>query len=591
MTEYRLYVPRVLFVDEGRNMVRRRSSALLPDDVVNDCWKGGTERLDLKQQQESDAALPVNDAFDDFLNSATVMATNAHSRYRSQSTFQSKSRQVNWDEENDMMDEDDQEISNRQQQLFKSQTQPLLQSQLEEYWRTSTQKEAASSTSWFDYLAPPHHPKSLLSLPTTSFDQDYDYYSYTHTMPAWLENDCLERLRWLLEECDSCGGVVVAGSRSWADGLATKLLQELEQEVPSASRWMISMSEQQKQDDSSMGPLEAEHVDIPTWRTQQVQNVRRRLQTGLALAEQSQHAHAILPLSNTCSIMQAAAALEAATLCYRLHPSAAQSARIALNSYYGGSYGGEFPFGTVPYLSFAEFLTTMKPSNTHLMLELDSLLPTTDFSINKLQQGTSVERDLRMKHQQETSCKRAREELPGLWMKDTTENGILSACSPLPTDRSNHTHFCLAAAMRPASLGTTISEQTLCLMEGMGVRYQPEQSLATVLPQSMAQLTQGGYAAGSYWKSMYQLKAHTTTLSVLGNSTRSFGFLQKTCSDMKSVFGPSMKGFYNRDVKTGILPELEDVEHSLSLIYNLRDTYRPPEGSGLADERELHFEE
>jgi hypothetical protein len=228
-------------------------------------------------------------------------------------------------------------------------------------------------------------------------------------------------------------------------------------------------------------------------------------------------------------------------------------------------------------------LTSVKPSNTHLMLELDTLLPTTAFSYDMLQQGTSLERDMRMTQLQEPTTKRPKEELPGLWMLDVAHGGVLSSCSPQPSNRALHNHFCLSTALRPASRSEpTVAQYTQCLMEGSGVRYRPEHSLATVLPQSLWQLTQGGYAAGSYWKSLYNLTPSTPTLSVLSNSTRSFAHLQSTCADMKTVFAPRSKGFYNRDVMAGVLPELEDVENALSVVYNLRDSYRPPDGSDLA---------
>jgi hypothetical protein len=112
-------------------------------------------------------------------------------------------------------------------------------------------------------------------------------------------------------------------------------------------------------------------------------------------------------------------------------------------------------------------------------------------------------------------------------------------------------------------------------MEGIGIRFRPEQSLATIVHQSLYRLTDDGYSAGSYWKSLYNLKPQTDVLAVLGNSTRSFPYLRANCTEMKTVFSPSYKGLYNRDVATGLLPELEDAEHALSTVYHLRDTYKP----------------
>jgi hypothetical protein len=296
------------------------------------------------------------------------------------------------------------------------------------------------------------------------------------------------------------------------------------------------------------------------------------MQNGLALAEHSQYAHAVLPLSNRIQANQLAAAMEAVTLNYRLRPSESQQHIVGINSYYSGSYGGGFPFGTVPNLSFSEFLTTMKPSNAHVMLELDALLPDTPFSFDNLRQGTSVERDMRMKNSLPSKSK---DELPGLWMTDISHGGILSSCSPRPSGWSLHNHFCLSSAMRPASSSVSILEYARCLMEGIGIRFRPEQSLATIVHQSLYRLTDDGYSAGSYWKSLYNLKPQTDVLAVLGNSTRSFPYLRANCTEMKTVFSPSYKGLYNRDVATGLLPELEDAEHALSTVYHLRDTYKP----------------
>jgi hypothetical protein len=127
-------------------------------------------------------------------------------------------------------------------------------------------------------------------------------------------------------------------------------------------------------------------------------------------------------------------------------------------------------------------------------------------------------------------------------------------------------------------------------MQGMGIRYRPESSMATVANQSLAALTGDGYAAGSYWQSVWG--SSTPVLSVLGNSTRVYPHLQQISDDMKQAMLPRSRGFYNRDVTNGLLPEAEDCQEALAYCLDVRDLYRPPQGSGLAvDEEGTYFDE
>jgi hypothetical protein len=127
-------------------------------------------------------------------------------------------------------------------------------------------------------------------------------------------------------------------------------------------------------------------------------------------------------------------------------------------------------------------------------------------------------------------------------------------------------------------------------MQGMGIRYRPESSIATVTNQSLATLTGNGYAAGSYWQSVWGTQ--TPVLSVLGNSTRVYPHLHQISADIKQAMLPRYRGYYNRDVTDGLLPEAEDCQEALAYCFDVRDLYRPPDGSGLAvDEEGSYFDQ
>ena len=128
-----------------------------------------------------------------------------------------------------------------------------------------------------------------------------------------------------------------------------------------------------------------------------------------------------------------------------------------------------------------------------------------------------------------------------------------------------------------------------CLMQGMSIRYRPQQSFAALANQSLVQLTDAGYGAGSYWKSVWTNPTKSPVLSVLGNSTRSYSHLDKTTCEMKKSISRKCHGFYNRDVQQGVLPELEDCQDALEGLFDLQDVYRPPEGSGAVVEEDCEF--
>ena len=563
-------------------------------------------------------------------------------------SYQSSGRHVDWDDEGEEEEDDDEEererlarLKERQEQEWYESTCVPLQTQLDKFWAndsrqhvrqqeeiqqpaTTTNLEisesALTTASWIDYWMPPYHPKSCLPLPQDStVVQDWDD-SYIHGLAgisqSWREDELSERLRSILEECDACqGAVLLCSNRGWSAGLSCSLLQELQDECPAAQRFVMPIDEpnlkQQQSQQIDEERKEQQPAGLPadqsSWHAGNVYRVHGPIEQGLALHQYSELAHAILPLSldrNIHTPAHIAAALDCLTLPYRL--SGKRESLVGLNSsHFYGSMSGNFPFGTTSKLTFREFLGQLRPSSKHMMFELDMMLPETGATTaleSRLQAGTSLERDRRMR-QRGSSRTQQRDDLPGTWMlqagapSDSMDiRGLMTCMSPLSTkmttaqDRSQHFHFALSTALRPSSFGTlSLDEYMTCLMEGTGPRFQPEQSTATVLRQSLEQLTTGGYGAGSYWKTTWGSKDNDDSLkrapvlAVLGNTTRRYGQLDQLAADMKQALSPKLRGFYNRGVMQGTLLEAEDCQESLSTCLDLRDTYMPPSGSGIVD--------
>ena len=521
-----------------------------------------------------------------------------------------------WDDDEEEEEEDDEDEQERLAQLeqrrrneWLTSTYEPIQTQLDDFWKThhapteptpdprvannnnaaqSTTTETETTTdgleassppaldiSWMDYYMPPYHPQSLLSVPSS---HDEDGYWPVATSNTADDERVLDRMRRMLEECSACQGLMLCqGSKGWSAGMADgRLLPFWADECPSARRMVVSWHDDNQ---DSAPPSTGE------W-------VRHAVEQAWALHQCQELAHAVLPLElpkATASVVSqfqgtawAAAALECATLPFRLRPN--HGSRIALQSGYTAG------FGEASSISFAEFLNQLLPSSKHMVLELDVMLPqqqTPKQSLaRRLQQGTSVERDTRMRSRTTVT-----EELPGSWMSSADSGGVLTSLSPLSRtdhdDRSLHRHFSLSAAVRTSNDTTLSTNQYLSsLMEGMGPRFHPEQSMATVLDQSLGQLTTNGYAAGSYWKSAVwnkNAKHDDSVLAVLGNTTRRYAHLQQTAADLKRALSPKLRGFYNRHVMQGLLPEGEDCQEALESCLDLRDTYMPPQGSGLGN--------
>lgn len=658
-----------LFQQQDGNNSNADTANATANDTANTrtslVWSNGpVERLD--HQPTAAVAEQTNHrdgtgALEQFWQDASSLAYAPYSRYRTSSTtttdkYQSASsssgRHVVWDEDEPEIDEEEEERL-RQRQLrqerewYESTYQPLQQ-KLDDYWTdilapVTTKKEsqdnqpAADSKNpptnsatkdasvkkepttievpWTDYYMPPYHPKSCLPLPQDS-TADTAWDSYTNGLAgissSWKEDDLFERLRTMLEDCDSCQGVVLLSSAGgWAAGMTGALLEELQDECPAAHRMVVSVQAASTSPDQAATIDTAETIATattapipppPNWHTLNVQRVRSQVEQGLALHQYKELAQVILPLqlqqqtSGWESAAHLAAGLEAVTLPYRLQQAGDRSL-IGINSgqFYGSSSHG-LPFGTAPHLTFREFVRQVKPSTQHCLLEMDMMLPlqrqqqqaaaANQQSFDTvLKAGTSIERDPRVQPSRRSAA--VRQELPGTWM---LPDGILTSMSPVAKaegkqnfmDRSLHRHFALSTALRPNDKELSTAQYLTCLMEGAGPRFRPEQSMATVLQQSLVgDLTAGGYGAGSYWKRLWKNKE---SLAVLGNTTRRYSSLNETCLQMKEALQSSrLRGFYNRDVQQGALPEAEDCEEALSACWDLRDAYMPPDGSGLVE--------
>ena len=381
--------------------------------------------------------------------------------------------------------------------------------------------------------------------------------------------------------------------------------------------------------------------------TKMIESFRSALNSGLALHGLSSNSDLFLPISlaksaealfgsgaNTTTFQSSAAAalaIEASSIPYRLlglrststGPITPMRSKIGIQSGFfagsGQSDNSSDPYATAERLSFHEFMSCVKPSNRHSILSLDALITTVNsngMSLNSaLMQGTSIER---RRLEAEANSYRGRhrygglqrEVEPGLWLEDRQNyGGILSSFSPVPSSgqasiRSNHSHFALSSSYRPAGNDPSsdpAAAYTTPLMEGRGLRYRPEVSVGTVVRQSIRGLTgNAGYAAGAYWKSILGSPGTTTDgqpsdidsyisapiLSVLGNSTRVYPHLSSTSTNFAAALSRRYAGYMSRDSMAGLAPEGEDAEEAVEAIYEMRDAYEPPLGSGLLDDDE-----
>jgi len=604
-----LYVPRAVFIDHPSTFDRPTSSEIpLQNQINTDAWDGPVERI------ESRETLPVDDAFSRFFQDASTLAYGSHSRYRKPEreksvSYASQSRHVNWDDE-DMGEEGDEiETSNkeleeeqRKQDWYNKSYLPT-QSRLDSYWspdpssprppiQTNKNEVHVDASQperpWTDYLLPPFKPTSCLSLPTTvNSIQDWDTFNrgLAAYSSAWKEDKLFDSIRRALEVCDACQGIFLGiSSTGWAAGMGALLLQELSDECPAAYRLAVSFESN----------AETKRVNDKNhdWHTRNVLRVRNQVERGLSQYQLRENAHAIVPLEfhGDESSRLSAVAMESVLLPYRLKAQADAVTGLSSSHFYG-SFTGEYSFGTASSLSFRELVKQNRPTPAHCMLEIDLKHPST-LSEAKLatfvQQGTSVERDHRMRH---PDSNYGRPELPGKWIQDSEGWLNLSPHSREAhafEDRSKNLHFSLSASIRSSSsLSLTNNQLVTCMMESIGPRFRPEQSSATVLRQDLLSMTAGGYGAGSYWNQTWQddkSEEVSPVVALLGNTSRRYSHLNETATKMKEALSPKLRGFYTRDLMEGSLPELDDCEEAIANCWDLRDVYMPPDGSGLVDD-------
>lgn len=410
-----------------------------------------------------------------------------------------------------------------------------------------------------------------------------------------------EKIRVELERTDSCQGfnILTEGCGIYA-GMTDWLLQELQQECRAAGRWVFQIADDDDDNNADLQEHDDQDGAVPKHKATELaraqRRVRNRVQCGLAMSGLSDKAHVLVPLklpsqakngSLFRSSAELAMALETVMLPYRCQ-SSSSSTLVGWNSMSGYEEGAS-PGG----MSLGDYLTTLQPSSRYSLLELDTV--TSSESRQRLGQilaaGTSVERDPRTRRAPTST------EYPGAWLQDEqfgASPGILTSLSPghLPKhDRSLHRHFGLSTCLRrtlvsDSPLLSTNQQYLTSVMEGMGIRHRPETAFGLVTHQSLTQLAASGnrYGAGSYWQYLLGAGVDVPVLSVLGNTTRMYPHLNTVSKDMKDALTSSKsKGFYEREVAAGTLPESDDCAEAMESCWDLRDAYEPPNGSGLVD--------
>ncbi|GAX28878.1 hypothetical protein FisN_20Lh182 [Fistulifera solaris] len=653
------YVPRAIFIDRPSAFVRQQQRFWHATEAADSLvWSGTVETVESSRVNQ-----PENDSFLHFFQTAATLAYAPYSRYKAPARYSeepnkynSSGRHVNWDEEVDnSVNEEEaararQRQEKRQQQEWYDSTFQPLQSEMEERsaaFQTHNNQEAKalSDTSvkedqkqqepiaWVDYLMPPYDPRSCLPLPQDStVAAAWDTYQngLAGINNKWKDDALFEQLRRTLEDCDACQGVLIMTSSSasmahapasatpapygWASGLTVAMLQELQDECPMAQRMVMSIEENAHREPGHQpDATPSTEEKAVSWNNRNIHKVRGQVERGLAMQQYRELAQMVLPLrlpiQSATSVSRfdqtawLAASLESVTLPYRLRHNPELSLIGMNSSYYSGSFAGGLSYGTSSSLSFREYLHQLRPSSQHIILELDTLLPSTHLSTSLeslLLSGTGIERDARMRSGHNNFNSSASFELPGMWVQSTSHGGILSSLSPsnIDEDRLLHRHFASFGALRPSldasrrkkqqpGEPTSLTRYLTCLMEGTGPRFATQQTAASVIQQSLGDLTNGGYGAGSYWQHIWSSRSSSasprnpTVLALLGNTTRRYHHLELTASELKDGLSSRFRGYYNRDVEQGALPEREDCEDALAACLDLRDAYFPLEGSGL----------
>lgn len=620
-----IYVPRTILIDRPREFRRQQrrffantnhQDEMSPEDfVAPSLWGGGVEQLAVGSEDDKDGLVR-------FFQDASVLAQSSYSRYRVPSTnnssissfkASSNGRHVDWDAIEEQEQGEAEEARGQQRtrvDTWYTETLRPTQRQLDKFWTAEVdavnpkpfaEQQTLESPCWTDYWMPPYHPKSCLPLPHDSDAvADWDSYNsgYKGLSETWKEDKLLESIRSVLEECDSCQGVVLFSSLTqsgWETGLSTLLLQELQDECPSAHRLVIPIESLHSNEDEKDATSSS-----TSWASKRTNKVRCQINRSLAVHQFKDLAHTVMPLCHPQKMTKyglavVAMALETTTLPYRLRSLSTSNERslVGVNALHCTDTGNyDVPFGTAPKLSFRSFLNHLKPSSEHSFAELSILSPPKMSSIDEiLWKGTSLDIDHRAR-QPPAARGMSTPRAPGEWLSLETNWMTMSPQGRNATvkalDRSLHRNFCLSSSLRPNEAGELSSIQYVqCMMEGMGIRCRPEHTLGTVLRQSIDDLVRDGYGAGSYWKDVRISSFDDTkltqspVLSMVGNTTRSFFYFDDVALDTKEALSQQFRQFFGREVQQDRLPELDECREALTTCWDVRDAYMPPDGSGL----------
>jgi hypothetical protein len=626
------YVPRAILVDYPYHPQQQQAPSLLAT-----AGGGGGQPLqplgqerqegegDLRphyqpQQQHHKASV----SYEEFTRLAASLAFHPNSRYHvpshktqhqstSSSAFAPTGRQVNWDEEEEEEEDDEDRTRNdenedrRRHEAWKREF-TAAQETLDRFWEQESSSspieegptaevgtQPPSGRDWRTMLMHPYRPDgTILTAPRMSLGTGHgaganpvvETYTSGQTpdVTSWMETTVWETARQRLEECDSCQGLILGHSGAVFAGWATSFLREWNDECPHKSCLVVATSSSEMSltgGGNNNGWDEKRHI----------------LQHLLALDDHNDLADAVLPChvgGDDVVSAEAACALEAATLPFRLQPSSSKSrARTLLSS---ATLNQDDFTGT---LSFREFLRTLlRQSASRNLLHLSSYRPGPTNEDNLLQtallQGTSIQRDYRMRQPGYAGggIHRGPDELPGKWLSETTVGGLMSNWLPNTPihgpvgDRSLHYNFASSAALRMSATVNGIDDYATGLLESMAIRYRPAQAMATVVNESLSDITCNGYAAGSYWATHQRRRAATVQLATLDNSSRVYPYLHHLVTATERIMAPGSRrsldrSRYNQDLALGLVPELDDAKDATTSIMDLHDCYTPPESSGL----------
>ena len=505
-------------------------------------------------------------------------------------------------------------------------------------------KNPFRALNWMHYFMPPH-PSMNMFASQLPFDyksgiHNYDVpflYSYqygygssgefcsteglTGINNSWRENELSDKLRKWMEDCDSLRGVnvLIDSDKSFFAGLAATALEEIKDECKSAAKFSVLIYDGEEMENEMSSRNEVD--DPKVWRSERsvVRSFRHGMSAGLTLHGVSDNSDLLLPISlqkswlslhNTQrgkSVFEGSAmvalALESISLPYRLSRSASEKTKICINSgiFQGSGSSDTDTFPTAKRLSYHEFIASMKPSNRHIFTELGSAHESNPVDLHaKLLEGTSIERrQLEQEREMNRNSKyrrgRQRDVDPGSWSEDEgISGGIMTSLLPseLPSsDRSVHDHFALCATLRclPSGVGSVTDTYTTSLMEGMGIRYRPQTSFATVTAQPLGALTgYGDYPSGMYWRSIFGASLKTVQeLTVFGNSTRVHTHLSHISDSFRTALSRKYSGYLHRDVISGLAPESEDCTDALETCMAYRDVYEPR--TNFSDDEGAYF--